>query len=136
MTRMYLARGGGFEAGQLLHGLAKGEGVDEGADAADALHQRDDLNVVARFGQVLDAAEVEADVQLGVAHGLAFADHVELVGFFKAGMVGPHGDLVAHFATSFCPGSQKRACGCAGSRADSRRACRPRAAAAARTRGP
>ena len=93
----------GLEAGQLFHGLAQRERVNEGADAADALHERDDLNVVARFGQVLDAAEVEADVELGILYRFAFADHVELVGFFKAGVVGPHGDLVAHFATSFCP---------------------------------
>ncbi len=103
-TRMYWARGGGFKAGQLFHGLAERESVDERADAAHALHERDDLKIVARLGQMLDAAEVEADMQLGVLHGFAFADHVELVGFFKAGMVGPHGDLVAHFATSFCPG--------------------------------
>ena len=113
-TRMYCARGGGFEAGQLLHGLAERERVDERADAAHALHERDDLKVVARFGQVLDAAEVEADVQLGVFDRLAFADHVELVGFFKAGMVGAHGDLVAHFATSFCPCTPEAGSSCAG----------------------
>ena len=62
-----LRAGRGLDAGELLHGLAEGEGVDEGADAADALHERDDLDVVAGFGQMLDAAEVETDVQLGVA---------------------------------------------------------------------
>ena len=92
-------------AGQAFHGLAKGEGVDVGADAADALHQRDDLDVVAGLGQVLDAAEVEADMQLGVDDGFAFADHVELVGFFEGRMVGAHGDFVAHFLTSSCPGA-------------------------------
>ena len=38
--------------------------MNVGADAADALHQRDDLDVVAGFGQVLDAAKVEADCSL------------------------------------------------------------------------
>jgi hypothetical protein len=85
------------EACEALHGAAKGEGVDVGADAADALHQRDDLNVVARFGQVLDAAKVEADVQLSVDDGFAFADQIELVGLFESGMIGAHGDFVAHF---------------------------------------
>ena len=41
--------------------------MDEGADAADALHQCDDLDVVARLGEMLDAAEVETDMQLGIA---------------------------------------------------------------------
>jgi hypothetical protein len=119
------------EAGQLLHGLAKREGVDVGADAADALHQRDDLNVVARFGQVLDAAEVEADMQLGVADGFAFADHVQLVGFFERRVVRAHGDFVAHFLTPLCHGG-----GLARRRAGSRPACLPGAAAAVRIRAP
>ena len=88
------------EAGKPLHRLAKSEGVNVGADAADPLHQRDDLNVVAGFGQMLDAAEVEADMQLGVDYGLAFADHVQLVGFFQRRMIGTHGNLVAHFFSS------------------------------------
>jgi len=67
--------------------------VDVRADAADALHQRDHLNVVARFGQMLDAAEVEADSQLGVANGFAFADQVQLVRFFQSRVIGPMGIL-------------------------------------------
>ncbi len=120
------------EAGELLHGLAEREGVNVRADAADALHERDDLDVVARFGQMLDAAEVETDVQLGIGDGFAFADHVELVRFFEAGMVRAHGDFVAHFSTSFCRGS---GLGGLRHRAGSRPACRLRAAAAARIRG-
>ena len=84
------------QAGQPLHRLAKCKRVDVGADAADPLHQRDDLNVVARLGQMLDAAKVETDVQLGIDHGFAFANHVELVRFFESRMIRPHGDLVAH----------------------------------------
>ena len=87
-------------AGEAFHGLAKREGVDIGADAADTLHESDDLDIVAGLGEVLDAAEVEADMQLGVDDGFAFADHVELVRFFEGRMVGAHGDFVAHFLTS------------------------------------
>ena len=90
-------------SGQSFHGLAKSEGVDVGADAADALHERNDLNVVASLGQVLDAAKVETDMQLGVNYGFAFADQVQLIGFFECRMVRPHGDFVAHFLTSSCP---------------------------------
>src|ERR1035438_8248046 len=70
--------------------------MDVGADAADPLHQRDNLNVVARLGQMLDAAKVEPDMQLGVDYGFAFTDHIQLVRFFKSRMIRPHGDFVAH----------------------------------------
>ena len=71
-----------------------------GTDSADTLHERNYLDVIACLRQMLDAAKVEADMQLGIADGLAFADHLQLVRFFQPRMVGPHRHFVAHFATS------------------------------------
>src|ERR1019366_1906368 len=99
--------GRGREAGQAFHGLAEGEGVDVGADAAHALHESDDLDVIARLGQMLNATEVEADMQLGVGDSFAGADKVQLVGLFEGWVIRAHGDFVAHFVTSsrrFTPG--------------------------------
>ena len=94
------------QAGQPLHRLAKCKRVDVGADAADALHQRDHLDIVAALGQMLDAAKVKSDVQLGVGDCLARADQVQLVGLFQRRVVGSHGNLVAHSSSSrrFTPG--------------------------------
>ena len=94
------------ESGELLHCLAKGERVDVGADAADTLHERNHLDVVARFRQVLDAPEIESDMELGVRDRFAFAEHVELVRLFQRGVVGTHGNLVAHRSSwwRFTPG--------------------------------
>jgi hypothetical protein len=74
--------------------------VDVRTDSANAFHERNHLNIVAGFSQMLDAAKVEADMQLGVANRLAFADQVQLVGFFQRRMVRPHGNLVTHFFSS------------------------------------
>src|SRR5512146_131294 len=92
---------------QLFHCLAECKRVNVGADSADALHERRYLDVVAGLGKMLNAAEVETDMQLGVAHGFAFANQVELVRLFEGRVIGAHGDLVAHFLTSsrrFTPG--------------------------------
>ncbi len=134
-TRMYLARGGASRPASFSMAWQRvSVWMNEQMPQTRSMSAITWI-VVARLGQMLDAAEVEADVQLGVLHRLAFADHVELVGFFKAGMVGPHGNFVAHFATSSCPCAPEAGLRRPASRAGSRPACRPCAAAAARTRG-
>ena len=57
---------GNLHAHELLHRFSIAHGMTEGADAADALGNIDELVVVARFHELLKAAMHEADL----GHGL------------------------------------------------------------------
>ncbi len=50
---------GRLGSGELFDGLAERERMHVGADAADALHERDSLQIIAALGEILDAAKVE-----------------------------------------------------------------------------
>src|ERR1035441_9045547 len=76
-----------------FHRTAEGERMDVRANSADAFHEGDHLHMVAGLGELFDAAEVEADMQLRVDDGLVLADQIQLVGLFQRWMVGTHWNL-------------------------------------------
>jgi hypothetical protein len=76
--------------------------MDVGADAAHALDEGDALQIIAALGEVLDAAEIEANIHDGVGDGFAVADQLEFVWLFECGVVGSDGDAKAHLVASLC----------------------------------
>ncbi len=83
---------GHFDAHEVLDGAAEAQGVDAGADAADALDDVDHLVVVAQGGQRLQPAVHVAELGDGFDHGFVFHDELEMDRFRQNRMLRSEGD--------------------------------------------
>ncbi len=98
---------GDLDAHQFLNALHETGGVGVRADAADALHEVDVLDVATALRQLLDAAVVVAEAKVGVDDELAVDFQAERRGFLQRRVLWSDGDgvrthLITSVSRSYC----------------------------------
>lgn len=85
-----------FDVADPLQCHAEGHRMHVGADAANALEQGNAPGHVLALGQPLDAAEIEADLQVRTLDGLTVAVELDLVRLLERCVIGPDRNAVGH----------------------------------------
>lgn len=93
---------GHFDAGNLLCRPAERHRMHIGADAANALDQRDGGDPFPALDQQLDGAAGDPDLDAGFLDGVGGTVNAQLVGLLERRMVGSDRDRVRHGASAYC----------------------------------